>query len=64
MGYQMINVPNQNYYQPISPEEELINNLPQVCKWSRDQNGSRAVQNVFETGEEYTKELIFSFIFK
>lgn len=51
MGYQMINVPNQNFYSTLSPEQELINNLPQVCKWSRDQNGSRAVQNVFETGE-------------
>ena len=50
MGYQMINVPNQNY-QTVSPEQELISNLPQVGKWSRDQNGSRAVQNVFETGE-------------
>jgi hypothetical protein len=51
MGYQMINIPNQNYYPAITPEQELINNLPQVGKWSRDQNGSRAVQNVFETGE-------------
>ena len=55
MGYQNVQVPENNYYPTMTPEEELLNNLPQVAQWSRDQNGSRAVQNVFESGEEYTK---------
>ena len=46
-----------------SPEEELMSNLGQVGEWSKDQHGSRTVQNILEDCEDEIKEMIFNAIF-
>ncbi len=51
LSYQMVNVPaytymNNNY----NPEEDIINHISSIPQWSRDQYGSRTVQNVLENG--------------
>lgn len=40
-----------------------MNNLEQVGEWSKDQHGSRSVQNILETCEDETKEMVFNAIF-
>lgn len=39
-----------------------MNNLGQICDWSKDQQGSRTVQNILENGDDYQKEQIFSIL--
>ena len=46
-----------------SEDEDLMNNLGQVCQWARDQNGSRTVQNILEGDNELHKDAIFTMIF-
>lgn len=51
-------------YMVISPEQELLNNLSKVCEWAKDQNGSRAVQNIFEANNLENKDAVFNMIIK
>jgi hypothetical protein len=49
-SYYAVHVPSQQFYNSLTPEEEILNNLDQAAKWARDQYGSRAVQSVISTG--------------
>lgn len=41
-----------------------MNNVSQVIEWSKDQNGSRAVQAIFESNNEENKDKVFNIIIK
>lgn len=49
-SYYAVHIPAQQYYNTLTPEEEILNNLDQAAKWARDQYGSRAVQSVISNG--------------
>lgn len=51
-------------YMMITPEQELLNNISKVCEWAKDQNGSRAVQNIFEAEDMKNKDAVFNLIIK
>lgn len=52
-------MPTSLYYNNLTPEEEIMNNIEQAAVWARDQYGSRAVQSIIESGESYAKDAIF-----
>lgn len=48
------------YSSMITPEQELLNNVHKAVEWARDQNGSRAVQNIFESENMEKQDAIFN----
>mgnify|MGYP000235103371 CR=1 FL=1 len=53
-----------DYIQTYSPTEELFMHLDRVSEWARDQNGSRTVQDIFDTESDERKDRIFTAIYK
>jgi hypothetical protein len=52
------------YTQVCTPTEELFNHLDAISEWTKDQNGSRTVQDALENETNEKKDIIFFAIFK
>jgi Pumilio-family RNA binding repeat len=55
-------MPTINYFPTFSPEEEILANLTYASDWCKDQYGSRNIQNMLESGNEYLRNKIFDYL--
>lgn len=55
-------MPAINYFPTFSPEEEILANLAYASDWCKDQYGSRNIQTMLESGNEYLRNKIFDYL--
>ncbi len=46
----------------MTPEQKLLSNVHVATEWAQDQNGSRAVQNIFDSDNIESKDAVFNIL--
>lgn len=52
------------YSSVMTPEQQLLKNPHKAIEWAKDQNGSRAVQNIFDSDNIQNKDILFNNLIK